>query len=324
MFRSTLKKVTAFALAALMTVSMVHINTASVEAASSYPTKIYLNKKTVSLAAGKTYKLRVTGSKPYGLKYRTVKWSTSNKKVATVSSYGTVKGISAGTALITATSTRNTKVKATCAVTVYKYGWKRVEPTVKNGLYTYKLPNSTASFGFNMNGKPYKVTDSYMKTFMSLFGNTKNNLISRWKARRTTVFQLGPIKASITGIRSERTLKISGLEAYKGTYKIRLYDSKSKYANGHDNVFAIKGEKTDNKWVFVYVDSTKTQYTYTTTGKQGIQYTLVANKKGNAGYLKAGKKVLYKYTRTSASSEFSFDASIVMAKKVKGYYWGRK
>lgn len=73
--------------------------------------KINASKKTVNV--GKTYKLKLTGA------VGTVKWSSSNKKVATVgASTGTVKGIKAGTATITA-KIKNKKV-ATCKVVVKK------------------------------------------------------------------------------------------------------------------------------------------------------------------------------------------------------------
>lgn len=63
MFRSVLKKITAFSLAAMMAVSMIGMSTVSADAASN-PTKIYLNKKSVSVKVGKTYTLKVTKAKP--------------------------------------------------------------------------------------------------------------------------------------------------------------------------------------------------------------------------------------------------------------------
>lgn len=69
---------------------------------------------TMSLAVGGTGNLEVTWN-PSLTFDRTTKWSSSNESVATVNS-GLVKGISAGTAVITAT-TNNGKT-ATCTVTV--------------------------------------------------------------------------------------------------------------------------------------------------------------------------------------------------------------
>lgn len=68
-----------------------------------------LSKTTLSLTVKQTSTLKVTGTK------RTVKWSSSNKNVATVSSKGKVTAKKAGTATITAKV--GTK-KYTCNVTV--------------------------------------------------------------------------------------------------------------------------------------------------------------------------------------------------------------
>lgn len=323
MVRSTLKKVTAVAFAAIMTASMFVMSSVPTEAASKNPTKIYLNKTSISLATGKSYTLRVTKTRPNRVTYKTVKWTTSDKKIATVSKYGTVKAIKPGKVTITATSTKNTKVKASCTVSVYKNGWKRVEPSVSGGLYTYKMPDSSATYAFKANDQVYKITDYDIKNFMTLFGTSKNNLINRWNAKRNTYLRLGQLSVSVTGIKTDRTLKITGPAAYEGTYKARLYNSRSSYAKGHDYVFAVKGEKTGNQWQFIYVDSSKTRFTFTATNKQGVKYTAVVNKNGKAAYLKAGKKILYKYAQTAKYDELSMDYSIVKSANVKGYYWGR-
>jgi uncharacterized protein YjdB len=69
-----------------------------------------------------------------------VTWTSSNKKIATVTSSGKVKGIKAGTATITAKVGKKT-VKAT--VTVAKHKWTKVEDghyeEVKTGYRKYVL-----------------------------------------------------------------------------------------------------------------------------------------------------------------------------------------
>ena len=74
------------------------------------PVWLKLSKTALNLNKGKTYKLKATSSGLSG----SVKWSTSNKKVATVKN-GTVKAVGAGTAVITA---RRGSKKAACKVTV--------------------------------------------------------------------------------------------------------------------------------------------------------------------------------------------------------------
>lgn len=81
--------------------------------------KVALNKKRATVTVGKTVTLKLRGTK------KKVKWSTSSKKIATVSAKGKVKGKKAGTATITAT-VGNKKYR--CKVTV-----KRKKPQDEQG-----------------------------------------------------------------------------------------------------------------------------------------------------------------------------------------------
>ena len=81
-----------------------------------YETGIKLNKTSAGLAKGKTLQLKVTFI-PSTTDFKTVKWTTSNQAIATVSATGLVKaGNMPGTCTITATSV-NGKTAA-CKVTV--------------------------------------------------------------------------------------------------------------------------------------------------------------------------------------------------------------
>lgn len=70
-----------------------------------------LSKKKATLTVGKTVQLKVNGTK------KSVKWSSSNKKIATVSKKGKVKGKKVGKAVITA---KVGKKKLKCKITVKK------------------------------------------------------------------------------------------------------------------------------------------------------------------------------------------------------------
>ncbi len=78
---------------------------------------VYLDYRQISLQKGKTRTLKATIS-PSNASNKKVKWTSSNKKVATVTQKGKVKGIKAGTATITATARDGSKKKATCKVIV--------------------------------------------------------------------------------------------------------------------------------------------------------------------------------------------------------------
>ncbi len=73
--------------------------------------------KTATTSVGAKQKLALTTT-PSDATLETIKWTTSNKNIVTVDENGTIKGIAVGTANITATSISNSKVTATCAVTV--------------------------------------------------------------------------------------------------------------------------------------------------------------------------------------------------------------
>ena len=70
---------------------------------------VRLNKKSTTIQVGKTVQLKINGTK------KKVSWSSSNKKVATVTNKGKVKGIKAGKATITA---KVEKKKLSCKVVV--------------------------------------------------------------------------------------------------------------------------------------------------------------------------------------------------------------
>jgi uncharacterized protein YjdB len=76
--------------------------------------KLVLNKKRVTLKKGKKYNLTVTLNPVTAT--NKITWSSSNKKVATVTSKGVVKAKKKGKATITVKSSNGKK--ATCKVTV--------------------------------------------------------------------------------------------------------------------------------------------------------------------------------------------------------------
>ena len=79
--------------------------------------KVSFNKKNVSLTTGKTFQLKtkITPKKPTNKK---LIYSSSNKKVVTVSQKGVIKAVAPGTAKITAEAADGAGAKAVCKVTV--------------------------------------------------------------------------------------------------------------------------------------------------------------------------------------------------------------
>ena len=79
--------------------------------------KVGLNYSTIYLTKGKSKTLKATVS-PSNAANKSVSWTSSNKKVATVSSKGKVTGKKAGTATITVKAKDGSGKKATCKVVV--------------------------------------------------------------------------------------------------------------------------------------------------------------------------------------------------------------
>lgn len=107
-------KVLACALAMMVTASSVVPAQAAKAVA---PTKITLNVTGKTIYKGQKFKVAVKAVKPVKAT-KSVKFSTNNAKVATVTQAGVVYGKGVGTAKITATSKVNSKIKASCNITV--------------------------------------------------------------------------------------------------------------------------------------------------------------------------------------------------------------
>ena len=81
-------------------------------------TKLSMNKTSVDLLKGKTVQLKVTVT-PSNATNKAVTWTSSNKKIATVTSNGLVKAVGTGTVTITAKAKDGSGKKVTCKINVY-------------------------------------------------------------------------------------------------------------------------------------------------------------------------------------------------------------
>ena len=123
---------------ALLLLCTISFNTESVSAVT-----LKLNKTKITLSAGKSVNLKVSGTD------KSVKWSTSEKTIATISKKGTVTGKNAGTAIITA---KVGKQKLQCEVTV-KAILNKTEVNVAKNDYIKLFLNGAAVKSFNSSNK---------------------------------------------------------------------------------------------------------------------------------------------------------------------------
>jgi uncharacterized protein YjdB len=81
-------------------------------------TAISLNKSATTIGIGSSETLTVNYTPADANTGKAVSWSSSNTSIATVDNSGKVTGVAAGSATITATSTTDNNITASCAVTV--------------------------------------------------------------------------------------------------------------------------------------------------------------------------------------------------------------
>lgn len=133
MFMNKTKKILAMIFVVVLSISM--ISTTNVSAAK----KVKLNKTKATIYVGKTITLKLKNNK------KKVKWTTSNKKIATVNKKGKVKGKKAGKVTITA---KVGKKKYKCKVTVKKQEVKNEINTVKKNT-TYGSISGNITYYYN-------------------------------------------------------------------------------------------------------------------------------------------------------------------------------
>ena len=209
--------------------------------------KIKLNKKSVTVTVGKTVRLKVKGTK------KKVKWRSTNKKIARVSSKGVVKGVKEGKCKIIA---KVGKKQLKCTVTVKKaknYISTSSSSSLKNSSLNYS--NLTA---YNLDvyvPNPGAACKRTIKDgwYMIVSGNSDDRAldINAGKGGNLETFTRNN---SINQRFYVRFTKTGGLFSNKGYYTFLTQDS-AKYlqlensTNKYSNVHEWSGNSSDSaKW----------------------------------------------------------------------------
>ncbi len=204
------KKVLSLVLAFMIMFTGFAIMPETISAATKAPTKITLNAKTKTIDTGKSFKLQVKSVTPKKAD-KSVKYTTSNKKIATVSSKGVVKALKPGKVTITVTSKKNKKVKATCKVTVRQLV-KSVKIKNGNQLYLQK-------------GKTLK-----LKTSVAPSNASKKTVTYKTSNKKVaTVDKKGKVTAKKAGTATITVTAADGSKK-KATTKVTVFDTKIKKA----------------------------------------------------------------------------------------------
>lgn len=254
-------------------------------------------KKT--LTVGKKLKLHPT-YKPSDASTKAVTWKTSNKKIATVTPYGTIKAKKAGKVTITATTKDAAKKKATFKVTVKK---KAVKPTTTTKTTTVKanvsgnkatisgIDASATKYVVSRNGKEVIFTAADVKEALGYLSAPKT-AYQKWldTTTRTVGFVTVSGKKGAT-----KTLTLMNTDTdYDGTYEATVTEETAgtkykvvlvKEATGEIHnitvTVASNGTVTAKSAKYTVVsDKTATNITIT-NNKTGNKYT---TKKSNGKY----------------------------------------
>ena len=216
-------------------------------------TGITLNKTTASVVKGKTVALTATVT-PDTATDKTIKWTTSNKNVATVSPEGVVTAVAAGTAIITATAADGSGVKATCKITV-------TNPVIKVTKVT--LNKTTASV---VKGKTLTLTATVTPT------NATNKNVT-WKSSNTKIATVDG-NGKVTAVAAGTATIICTAKADKSksaTCKITVTNPAvkvTKLSMNKTSVDLLKGKTVQLKVTVTPSNATNKAVTWTSSNKK--------------------------------------------------------
>ncbi len=178
------KKMFTVMLALCVALSMA-MASVTANAATKKPKKIYLKATSTTVDIKGKVKVSVYKTKPSKAS-KSVKWKSSNKKVATVSKSGYVTGKKKGTVKITATSKKSKKVKKTIKIKVTNLKAKSVTMSKKSAIL---FPNDKTtlkatvkgSAGFYNQGVTWKSSNTSVATV------TSKGTVTAKKAGKATI-----------------------------------------------------------------------------------------------------------------------------------------
>jgi uncharacterized protein YjdB len=241
-------------------------------------TNIKLNKNSVDISVGGVYQLSVRVT-PSDADDKSIIWISSNDKIATISDNGLVKGVSTGSAVITAFAGDGSYVFDTCTVNIIE---NKTTPIV----YTVKYNANGGKGSINSQSKKENVDLVLSKKIPTRTGYKFLGWSTNKKAKTATYKSGGKYKlnsnATLYAVwKAKKTQKITGV---KSQY-IKLYGSKA---------FSLKA-KASGKGKITYKSSNKKVATISAKGKITIKkagYTNITVKSSETSSYKSVTKTI--------------------------------
>ena len=296
--KATIKKISLFMLSLAVVLTMAASTGMNSEAASKKPTKITLKATSKTVDIKGKVKVSVKSVKPSKAS-KSVTYKSSNKKIATVSSKGTVTGKKKGTVKITATSKKNKKVKSTIKITVKDLKASSVTMSKKttaiaSGKTTTLKATVKGSTGFYNQGVTWKSSNTKVATVTSK-GVVKG--IAAGQATITATEKGGSKKATCTVYVTEpvKVNKDAGTVTLKGILNASAFKKPTMHylvtanlgASGGNPIFTGLNDRIDLANALDSLGATAWNTNSKTVLANGESIAAVKDKKGtNANYSK--------------------------------------
>ncbi len=269
-------------------------------------TSVKINQKSLTVVTGKTGKLTTTINPSNTTQSKTLTWTSSNKKIATVDKNGNVKGIKAGTANITV-KTSNGKT-ATIKVTVKKptpiKSVKLNKKTLKLELNkTYQLkatinPSSTTDskvLSWSTSNKKVAIVDKNGKITAVGGGSATITVTTPNKKKakvKVTVSKINAKKATITAIKDQ----VQTGKALKPSVQVKLNGKVLK--SGTDYTVSYKNNKKAGKATV----TVKFKGNY--TGSKTSSFIIIPSKVSIKNPSTSKKSITVKYSKVSGAKYY--------------------
>lgn len=237
-----------YRLSANQTYTIILSGTSNFKITDAKAQKLSLNVSKITIKKGKKYTWLKAKLTPSFTTDKTLTWTSSDKKVATVDSKGNIKGKSAGVATITAKTSNGKKAKVKVTVTesdikVAKIVLNEKEKTVKLGdkiaLTARVSPINATNNKVTWKSSNNKVAKVNSKGVVTMVGSGKATItcISKDGSGKSATFKITdakPDKVNLSSVKSTSKKNVTltwkcpdrtfGYEIYRSTSKNGIYE----------------------------------------------------------------------------------------------------